>query len=320
MDFNMRDWIIVVGILLIVFVFLDGYRRIRNERRNKIRVALNKQFLNSNQKPLYSELPNGGARVRSRNDHDTVDEPLDSAHNLACEPALDNHQSLDTSLLTEPSLDEQKQVLAMEEPLLVDDDRVEYTQNADAEGTHDINNHWVETDSSPVDPVFKADINNSHNRQGSPNSRRSLPHAVVSDVLAIHVVARDDTVFKGPELLNILLACHLRFGDMGIFHLKNKASMVLFSVANIVEPGTFDLDNINYFSTPGISLFMSLPGPDQLIETFHTMLTTAQAIAQYMDGKVLDDTHNSMTPQTLEYYRQRLRDYLMRVKSQPFVG
>src|ERR1700712_16180 len=71
MELSVREWTIIVGVLLILAVFLDGYRRVRNERSNRIRVSLSKQVFNHHTEAvedpsvatINSELPNGGARV-----------------------------------------------------------------------------------------------------------------------------------------------------------------------------------------------------------------------------------------------------------------
>lgn len=42
--------------------------------------------------------------------------------------------------------------------------------------------------------------------------------APVDEVLIINVIARDESGFKGPALLQNILESGLRFGDMDIFH------------------------------------------------------------------------------------------------------
>jgi cell division protein ZipA len=83
----------------------------------------------------------------------------------------------------------------------------------------------------------------------------------------------------------------------------------LFSMTNMVAPGTFDLDAMDEFSTPGVSLFMMLPIKADSIKTFDLMADTAQAIAQTLHGELKDQQRSAMTRQTLEHYRQRIREY-----------
>jgi cell division protein ZipA len=132
------------------------------------------------------------------------------------------------------------------------------------------------------------------------------------EVLPIYVIARNRGTFKGQDLLQILLACDLRFGRMNIFHRYEKANgkgAVQFSVANLVEPGTFNLDRIEEFSTPGVCLFLSLPGPEAPYKAFDYMVETANVLVKHLDGELRDEAHSAMTQQTLEHCRQRIRDF-----------
>ena len=133
-----------------------------------------------------------------------------------------------------------------------------------------------------------------------------------NEVLVINVVAKPDREFSGVDLLPVLLTCGLRFGDMSIFHRHMDAdtrSSVLFSVANIVNPGTFDLNQISAFSTRGLCFFMTLPNVANSMQAFDSMLEVAQQVRIALDGDLKDDNRSVMTAQTIEHYRQRVRDF-----------
>ncbi|MGB4247787.1 MAG: cell division protein ZipA, partial [Pseudohongiellaceae bacterium] len=136
-----------------------------------------------------------------------------------------------------------------------------------------------------------------------------------SEVLVLNVVAKPDREFTGVDLLPVLLTTGLRFGDMSIFHrhLDNDVrSPVLFSVANIVNPGTFDLNQINDFATRGLCFFMTLPNVANSMQAFDLMLDVAQKVRIALDGDLKDDNRSVMTAQTIEHYRQRVRDFDLR--------
>jgi len=111
----------------------------------------------------------------------------------------------------------------------------------------------------------------------------------------------------------------LVFGEMDIFHYyatQSNEESVLFSAANILQPGTFDLYNMHEFSTIGISLFLSLPADVNNLEAFENMIGVAKKICESLDGLLKDDHRNLMTGQTIEHYRQRIRDFeLLRLKT-----
>jgi cell division protein ZipA len=136
------------------------------------------------------------------------------------------------------------------------------------------------------------------------------------EVLVLNVVARPDREITGVEMLQVLLANQLRFGDMAIFHRHmgaDTATPVLFSVANLVNPGTFDLNRISEFSTRGLCFFMTLPSAaSHNMQAFDQMLDAAQKVRIALDADLKDDNRSVMTAQTIEHYRQRVRDFDLR--------
>ncbi|MFT4749398.1 MAG: cell division protein ZipA [Pseudohongiellaceae bacterium] len=136
-----------------------------------------------------------------------------------------------------------------------------------------------------------------------------------SEVLVVNVMARAGYSFAGDDLLQILITAGLKFGEMNIFHHhldSNTKGPVLYSVANVLNPGTFDLNNMSDFSTLGVSFFLALPTSINNLEAFETMLSVAQKIKGGLDGELRDDQRNLMTAQTIEHYRQRVRDFELR--------
>ena len=133
---------------------------------------------------------------------------------------------------------------------------------------------------------------------------------MAQEVFVIHVL--NENGLSGLDLRRVFTACDMRFGEMNIFHRFEKANAqgkIQFSVANSLEPGSFDMDNMDALSTSGISLFMSLPGPDNAMEAFDAMAEVALVFARNFNANLCDDSHSDLTPQTLEHYRQRIRDF-----------
>ncbi|MCH2324149.1 MAG: cell division protein ZipA, partial [Pseudomonadales bacterium] len=151
----------------------------------------------------------------------------------------------------------------------------------------------------------------------SPNAGRSIEQETShqSEVIVINVMAQAGRVFEGNDLLQVLVTAGLRFGEMNIFHHrlnnKNKGPLI-FSVANILNPGTFDLNEMEEFSTIGISLFLALPAQINNLQAFEQMLEVAQQVRGALDGELKDDHRSIMTAQTIEHYRQRIRDFELR--------
>ena len=139
--------------------------------------------------------------------------------------------------------------------------------------------------------------------------------AVRSDrIIAINVIAGEDREFAGRELWDFLHAAGLRHDKMKILSKtegNQENGQPIFRVANIVNPGTFDAETIDEFSTPGISLFMLLPAPINSLLAFEQMLAVARRLAEALEGRLLDFKRQELTAQAVEQARRRIREFDM---------
>lgn len=133
-----------------------------------------------------------------------------------------------------------------------------------------------------------------------------------TDVLVLNVRANPDNPISGAALLPMLLTLGFKFGDHDIFHRHvntNGKGPILFSLTNLFKPGVFDIDNMETFSTQGLSLFMMLPIEGEAQQVFNMMHNAARKIAEEFGCKVLDGNRVLLSKQSLQQYSERIRDF-----------
>jgi cell division protein ZipA len=129
------------------------------------------------------------------------------------------------------------------------------------------------------------------------------------EVIALHVKGS----VQGALLLQMMTELGCKFGDLGIFHrYENTAGTgeLIFSVANMFNPGTFDLDNLENFETEGVAFFMTLPMKFDGQQAFNMMLNAAKKLAtEIPQGQVLDGQRQLLTRQSIHEARQTIREF-----------
>ena len=146
-----------------------------------------------------------------------------------------------------------------------------------------------------------------------PNSGvGSRPQPGFDRIVTLFVAARPGERLRGSDLVVAAEKAGLLYGDMNIYHRLVDGKPELgpnFSVANMVKPGSFDLRRVHEIDTPGITFFLTLPGPLGALDAWETMLPTAQRMAELLDAIVLDEERNTLGRQRIAHIRDELRGY-----------
>ena len=125
------------------------------------------------------------------------------------------------------------------------------------------------------------------------------PRPVASEksekIVSLLIAEREGTHILGEQIHQALRAQRLEYGARQIYHRLLKGEAV-FSVASLLKPGHLDPALADDFSTPGLTLFMVLPGPQKPAEAIRDMLTTAERLARALNAEVYDAKRKPLSP------------------------
>lgn len=163
----------------------------------------------------------------------------------------------------------------------------------------------------PAPPVRQRD-----EARAKTQARSEPPGPALEKIIVLHVMAPEQRAFPGERIRAALEAVGLVYGQMRIFHrlTKGLAGEPIFSVANMLEPGWFDLEQMDSFVTPGVTLFMRLPGPVACMAAFDEMMAIATKLAEALNGELRDETRSVLSRQTIEHMREEIREFQRRLR------
>jgi len=135
-------------------------------------------------------------------------------------------------------------------------------------------------------------------------------------IVTMRLVAKKHGAFAGDDLILNLRAVGMRHGKFGIFHRYqgDDEKKVVFSAASLVEPGSFDLENVKDQKIPGISLFMVLPGPLDGCKAFDLMMEAGRTLTKALHAELLDESGSTLSIQRERYLREEIIQYQHGIK------
>jgi len=129
-------------------------------------------------------------------------------------------------------------------------------------------------------------------------------------IISLRVATKGGLLLNGMDIVKALMDAGLMHGSFQIFHrMAENTEVPVFSVASLLEPGTFDLSKLESMNTPGLTFFMVLPGELDGIEVFNDMLATARGIAERTNCELLDEKGGALTAQGAGYIRDEIVRY-----------
>lgn len=169
-----------------------------------------------------------------------------------------------------------------------------------------------EADTMVVDPPFDETPKNEINPKADSSSDDKKTELLV----VLYVVAQQNNFFSGTEVIKMLEALGLKYGKFNIFHHYGigalKSDKAVFSVANLVEPGTLNPQEMFELSTPGLAFFMRLPGPFGGRVALELMLKNAKELAESLGGTLEDELYTPLDNKKITAMRERIAAFEQR--------
>jgi cell division protein ZipA len=128
-------------------------------------------------------------------------------------------------------------------------------------------------------------------------------------IITIRVGATGEARWSGSALLAALERHGMAFGRYQVFHRRHSDGRTLFCAASLVEPGTFELDQMPQQEFRGVTLFAVLPGPIEPLQTLNELILTAGQLAASLHGLVQDSRGRPLTQKQAEAIREDVAQF-----------
>lgn len=138
---------------------------------------------------------------------------------------------------------------------------------------------------------------------------RSAPQPKMTVALA--VIAPRGQSFNGQQIRTAAEDLQFRLNANGLFERfpdDETGLEPVFSMAHLREPGLFDPGVLDALATPGLLLFMKLPGPLEEMRALELLLTLSDQLAKKLGGVICDERRNPMTNQALMHLRSEVAE------------
>jgi cell division protein ZipA len=287
LDKTQLQWLLAgIGVVVIVLIYLWGMRaHIRKEIRKRRRHQLSLQ-----KEPVFGDTPAPEYSEEISNGHDFGGILITPEHPLAKKALVDV---------------EIRPIHRQEKPMTSDEEPV---AEVDVHPVAEVDVHPVaEVDASPkAEPVAAAEPPCDSLRESAVS--RPPKMTVGLTVVAVPV---GQATFKSANVQAAALDLNFQLGAGGLLErcADNGEGELIFSMAHLRKPGTFEPSMPDDLTMPGLLLFMNLPGPMEEMKALDLLVVTADQLAQRLGGMICDERRNRLTNQGLLHLRNEVVDF-----------
>lgn len=161
--------------------------------------------------------------------------------------------------------------------------------------------------------VGKARSRNAPSIDGATTTENSSPTGTSGDefggLFVVSVHRSDLGYVPGEQLHQALEACGLQFGAHDVYHRYSPQGDRVFSVTSMVKPGFLIPEEKDQLRTPGVSLYLQLPGAMGGEAAFDDLMTTAQTLSEHLDATLLDRNRQPLAIEMTERMRKAAAEY-----------
>lgn len=137
-------------------------------------------------------------------------------------------------------------------------------------------------------------------------------------IIALTVVAKSGEQFSGAQLLQLFCQHSLKYGDMNIFHkLSFPDQQILFSVADILQPGSLEKSRLEQRQIKGLIFFIDLSLATNSLLAFEDMLKTASTIADKLNADLCNEQRNLLNEAEVEQLRSQIFNFSISQQTNP---
>ena len=169
---------------------------------------------------------------------------------------------------------------------------------------------------------------NSAGRKGDKNNKPPVVDVSLQSskqnggktlLITLTILPKPDEVFIGADIMNACKQAGMQLGEYNIFHrysiIEDKVVMIpVCSLVNLFEPGYFDIQKMDDFTTAGLSLFMQLPGPVDSRKAFAILMDVSEKLSLNLNATICDETRSVLTAQTISHLKEKVENFRFKLK------
>lgn len=128
--------------------------------------------------------------------------------------------------------------------------------------------------------------------------------------VALTILAPRHQLFKGLDVQVAAEEAGFVLGETGLFERypeeASSTTTPVFSLAHLLKPGAFQPEALAELNTPGLLIFMTLPGPIDSMKALDLLVFSVDQVARQLGGVICDEYRHKLTNQGLISLRDKV--------------